>query len=171
MNWKIEYSPASLTCTHISFSLEPRNFISPAGIVLQTKDCHITALVNILQNILDALDAHAQLYIDMRIECTAEELIVRHYPAIVNLDFIISAPSFHSQLGCESTIIGPSCSVQGVAFMVSLCMLNEFLGKPLSVLRILHARAARIHWSTWPMDHLLCNNGKEIWIFIWIWQL
>lgn len=89
----------------------------------------------------------------MGIESTAEELIVRHYPAAVYLDFVLYTSLFHLQLGCVSTFIRLSPSVQGVPIMVSLCILDEFLGKPLSTLGILHALAVRVHWSTWSMDH------------------
>ena len=92
--------------------------------------------------------------IDMHIECTTEKLIVGDNPAIINLDFTVNASLLHRHLGCEAAIIRPFSLVQGVPIMVSLCFLNEVLGKPLRTFGVLHAWAARVQQTTRSMDHL-----------------
>ena len=90
MDGEGEQSPEGLIAADVPSRLIPGDLIKPGGTLSHSEHAHITALRDIFSNILDTVDACAELQVDVGIKHPGEGRVVGHHPPVVNGDFFTS---------------------------------------------------------------------------------
>jgi hypothetical protein len=124
--------------------------------VFQIKNCLISSFGDILCYILDAVDAGANLNIDVTVELAEKELVVGYHP-LVGDHLYLSSQLVHLYHTSVTTIFWLKTTILGVAVISLLSALEEWLGKIFLTLAVFHARALLVDVSTRTVDHV-CHD-------------
>ena len=102
----------------------------------------ITALVDVLVQVLHSINAAAHLHVDVGVVLQQQRPVVGHHPSIVDAEAVGQV---------VHTII--ATPVLRIAVLLVQSGLAEGLGVPLGTLPVLHAGAVHVQRPAWAMDH------------------
>ena len=93
----------------------------------------------VFEDVLDAFDTTADIYVDVAVELAQQEGIVWHHPLVGDLLLYLLAILSHIYSACAAAVIWLAGTVFWVAFVSLLCALEELLGETLGALSVDHA--------------------------------
>jgi hypothetical protein len=126
--------------------------------------------VNVLVNVLDALDAASGLDIEMALVLAQEERVVGNDPAAVNvvISLLVAYDARKDMPMFWSLILGVAVDLDLGLFAE---WERELLGALSAALGHRHARAIGIESAAGPVNHVDSNESVKLWIDGLIWNL